>query len=69
MRKVEELWADKRGDKSEKETAYEWLDYQGKLTAQNLNHRHLVLYNHSGMNVAAAYFDRHNQAAPFIVDV
>jgi hypothetical protein len=69
MRKAEEIWADKRGDKADKETVYEWLDYQGKLTAQHFRHRHLVLYNHSGMNVAAAYFDRHHQVAPFVVDV
>jgi hypothetical protein len=69
MKEVERLWAEKRAEKAEHETAYEWLDYQGKLTGQNLRHRHLVLYNHSGMNVAASYFDRHNQVAPFIVDV
>lgn len=69
MTKAEKIWDDKRGEKAEKESVYEWLDYQGKLTAQNLNQRHLVLYNHSGMNVAASYFDRHNQVAPFIVDV
>ncbi|HET7101267.1 MAG TPA: SAM-dependent DNA methyltransferase, partial [Terriglobia bacterium] len=39
------------------------------LTRQTFQERHLVLYNHSGMNVAATYFDRQNQAAPFIVDV
>lgn len=69
MHEAEKIWAEKRGEKADKQTVYEWLDYQGKLTAQHLAHRHLVLYNHSGMNVAAAYFDRHNQVAPFIVDV
>jgi SAM-dependent methyltransferase len=69
MHEAERLWAEKRGEKADKETAYEWLDYQGKLTAQDMRHKHLVLYNHSGMNVAAAYFNRQNQFAPFIVDV
>jgi hypothetical protein len=69
MHEVERLWAEKRGEKADQENVYEWLDYQGKLTAQNLKQKHLVLYNHSGMNVAAAYFDRHHQIAPFIVDV
>ena len=69
MKTAEDLWNLKRGDKASGETVYEWLDYQGKLSAQKLSQRHLVLYNHSGMNVAAAYFDRHHQVAPFIVDV
>jgi hypothetical protein len=68
MHEAEQLWKTKRKDKEAKQSIYEWLDYQGKLTSQNLAQRHLVLYNTSGMNVAAAYFDRHNQVAPFIVD-
>ncbi len=59
MKAVEELWNTKRGDKADKQTVYEWLDYQGKLTAQSLRQRHLVLYNAAGTNVSAAYFDRH----------
>jgi hypothetical protein len=69
MQTAEKIWTEKRGDKAERQNLYERLDYQKELTSQDLRHRHLVLYNHSGMNVAAAYFDRHNQLAPFIVDV
>ena len=58
MQAAEALWNSKRGDKAGKQTLYEWLDYQGKLTAQSLSQRHLVLYNTSGTNVSAAYFDR-----------
>jgi type I restriction-modification system DNA methylase subunit len=43
MHEVERLWAEKRGEKADHETAYEWLDYQGKLTAQYLKQRHLAL--------------------------
>ena len=57
MQEAEELWDSKRGGKSEKQTVYEWLDYQGKLTAQLLSQRHLVLYTASGTNVSATYFD------------
>jgi type I restriction-modification system DNA methylase subunit len=59
MKEVEELWNAKRGDKADKQNVYEWLNYQGKLTAQNLSQRHLVLYNAAGTNVSATYFDRH----------
>ena len=69
MHDAENLWNTKRKDKADKQTLYERLDYQKELTRQDFRQRHLVLYNHSGMNVAAAYFDRNNQVAPFIVDV
>ncbi len=67
MEKVEKIWTNKRGEKASNETVYGWLDYQGKLTAQNLHHRHLVLYNAGGTNVSAAYFDRH-QHPRFVVE-
>jgi hypothetical protein len=54
FRLAEAIWAEKRGNKAERQSLYEWLDYQGKLTAQDFGQRHLVLYNTSGTNVAAA---------------
>ena len=38
------------------------------LTAQDLRHRHLVLYNAGGTNVSAAHFDRESDPLPFVVD-
>jgi hypothetical protein len=67
MNEVEQLWATGRGEKANKMTVYGWLDYQSKLTAQSLRHRHLVLYNAAGTNVSAAYFDR-QQHPRFVVD-
>jgi hypothetical protein len=58
MKSVEEIWRIKRGEKADRETVYSWLDYQGKLTAQDLKQRHMVLYNAAGTNVSATYFDR-----------
>ncbi|HEY2392744.1 MAG TPA: N-6 DNA methylase [Candidatus Angelobacter sp.] len=58
MQTAEKLWGEKRGDKADKQTLYERLDYQKGLTIQSLSHRHLVLYNAAGTNVSAAYFDR-----------
>ncbi len=69
MRKAEDVWTVKRGDKAEKQSVYEWLDYQSKLSDQRLTQRHLVLYNHSGMNIAATYLDRKTLRPAFIVDV
>jgi type I restriction-modification system DNA methylase subunit len=69
MQEAEHLWNTKRKDKADKQNLYERLDYQKELTRQDLKQRYLVLYNHSGMNVAAAFFDRGTQDIPFIVDV
>jgi type I restriction-modification system DNA methylase subunit len=54
MQKAEGIWNTKRKDKADKQNLYERLDYQKELTRQVFSQRHLVLYNHSGMNVAAA---------------
>jgi hypothetical protein len=58
MKEAEQTWDRLRGDKADKQTVYERLEYQGGLSAQNLKQRHLVLYNAAGTNVSAAYFDR-----------
>jgi hypothetical protein len=68
MRDAEEIWAKKRADKADRQDAYQWLDYQGKLTAQNLSQRYLVLYNGDGMNVSATMFDRRSFPLRFVVD-
>jgi type I restriction-modification system DNA methylase subunit len=68
MTKAEKIWQEKREDKASHQNVYEWLDYQGKLSSQNLNQRHLVLYNAAGKNISAAYFDRNTTEFPFIVD-
>jgi hypothetical protein len=68
MSSAEQLWNTKRGDKADKQDVYEWLDYQGKLSAQNLTQRYLVLYNAEGTNVAAALFDRSTHTLPLIVE-
>ncbi len=67
MEQAEGIWREKRGAKTS-HTLLEWLDYSGKLTAQSPSHRHLVLYNASGTNVAATYADRHQTPLRFIVD-
>lgn len=68
MRRVEKIWTEKRGAKAPKQTVYEWLDYQSKLTHQTLSQRYAVLYNAAGTNVAAAVLDRQSCQLPFLVD-
>jgi N-6 DNA Methylase len=43
MDEVEEIWNTRRTERSEGLSVYDWLDYQGKLTNQRLDQRHLVL--------------------------
>lgn len=69
MEKAERLWKKFRGAKADRQNLYQRLDYQKELTAQDLSLRHLVVYNHSGKNVAAAYLDRESLLLPFVVDV
>ena len=69
MLTAENTWNEKRGSKSDKQSIYQRINYQNGVTNQSMKHRHLVLYNHSGMNVSATYFDRFSAPAPFIVDV
>lgn len=65
---AEEVWVRKRGRKAERQDLYEWLDYQGKLIAQSLRDRHVVLYNASGTDLCATTVDRQATPAPFVVD-
>lgn len=68
MEDVERVWAEKRGGKSDRESVYDWLDYQGKLTSQDPLARFLVLYNAAGSNLCAAVLDRTRLGSPFVVE-
>lgn len=68
MDKADALWRKHRGAKAKKQTIYDWLNYQNKLTAQNFGQRHLVLYNAAGTHVAAAYVDRNDVDMRLIVE-
>jgi len=48
LEQVEKIWKEKRGEKSERMTVFQWLDYQRKLTSQSPSKHFKVLYNVSG---------------------
>lgn len=50
---VEQIW-ERRKKKDNKRSLQAWLDYNNKLTQQNLRAKFIVLYNKSGTNLAAA---------------
>jgi len=53
LRKVEEIWNKKRGEKATRADVYEWLDYHGKLTGQDSVKRFKVLYNRGGTDLVS----------------
>ncbi len=64
---VEAIWKTLRSKKAT-ETAVEWLDYQGKLSAQRPDRRILILYNASGTDLCAARLDTASVSHTFVVD-
>jgi hypothetical protein len=68
MEKAEEVWDEMRERKAARQSLYEWLDYQGKLTSQHFEARYLVLYNAAGTNLVATWLDRESIPLPFVVD-
>ena len=68
MEKVERIWELKRKSKAPRQSVYEWLDYSGKLTAQNLNSKFVLLYNASGTNISAALHEVDTTGPRFVVD-
>lgn len=68
MEQAEEIWKEKRGVKSARQSVLQRLDYQRGLTAQSPTHRHLVLYNAAGTNVSATYCDRQALSLPLLVE-
>jgi hypothetical protein len=68
MAEAEKIWDEKRGEKAERQTVYQWLDYTHKLTDQSFGSRFLVLYNAAGTNLCAAALDREDLSERFVVD-
>lgn len=54
VRRAEEEWKTRRGDKAEKMDGYGWLNYQNKLTRQNPQNKFLVVYNAGGTYLTAS---------------
>jgi hypothetical protein len=68
MEQAERIWRQKREKKSGQMPLEEWLDYQGKLTAQRTRDEYVVLYNTSGTNVSAVSVRKPDFALPLVFD-
>lgn len=66
--KVEEIWEERRTERNQSISAADYLNWQSKLTEQNLNAPCLVIYNMSGKDAYAVVINREQLDLEFIVD-
>lgn len=55
---VQTEWEKRRGEKAERMSALEWLDYKKKLSRQNPDAKYLVVYNTSGTYLASCVVEK-----------
>lgn len=65
---TEKIWDERKTEKNLLVTAKDWLNWQSKLTGQNLNAPYLVLYNSSAQDANATVVKREDWDLEFIVD-
>ena len=65
-----ELWDKHRteNNKGKNINLWAWLDWQNKLTGQNLAFNQIVVYTAAGKDASASVIDRRNLDKPFIAD-
>lgn len=65
---VETMWEKYKTEKSKEITYLDWLNWQNKLTSQNLFNPYLVLYTASSKDANAAIVGRQKINLPFIIE-
>ncbi|MCK9426889.1 MAG: hypothetical protein M0Q21_12690 [Ignavibacteriaceae bacterium] len=65
---AENYWDIYRTEKNKKISCENYLNWQNKLTTQNINAPFIVLYNTSGINASAVVIDRISVDLEFIID-
>lgn len=65
---AETIWHDEKTEKNDAITAIEYLDWNQKLTKQDLNARYLVIYAASAKDAIATVTDRRDLNLNFVVD-
>jgi hypothetical protein len=68
FRKAEETWEERRTERNNEISAIDYLNWQEKLTGQDLNAPYLVLYNASAKDANATIVERASRNLSFIVD-
>ncbi|MBS1809920.1 MAG: SAM-dependent DNA methyltransferase [Acidobacteria bacterium] len=65
---AEKIWEERKTENNQDVILKTWLNWQSKLTEQNLNAPHLVLYNSSATDANATVVNRNDYDFEFIVD-
>jgi len=70
FKQAEQLWDDNKTEKNKQNeiSLHKYLDWQSKLTRQNLNSRYLVLYTASAQDANAVVVNRKNLDLEFMVE-
>lgn len=68
FKNIDDVWNRLKTEKNSQISSGNYLNWQNKLTEQNLNNRYLVLYNASAKDANAAVLDRLSQDLEFIVE-
>jgi type I restriction-modification system DNA methylase subunit len=68
FRKAENFWNIYKTEKNKKITSADYLNWQGKLTSQNLNAKYLVIYNASAKDANSTIVERSKMDLEFIVE-
>ena len=65
---IERLWNENKTENNAKMTSWDYLNWQNKLTDQNLNKRYCVLYSASAKDANAGIAEQGSFDLPFIVE-
>ncbi|MCP5494921.1 MAG: SAM-dependent DNA methyltransferase [Leptospiraceae bacterium] len=68
FQKAENLWDKYKTEKNENISISDYLNWQNKLTGQDINSKYLVLYNASAKDANAVVLERRKFDFPFIVE-
>ncbi|ACF13532.1 BseRI endonuclease, putative [Chloroherpeton thalassium ATCC 35110] len=68
FKQAEEDWEKHKTERNKTISIYDYLNWQKKLTDQNLNTRHLILYTASAKDASAVVIDRTHFDFEFIID-
>jgi type I restriction-modification system DNA methylase subunit len=66
--KVNELWNKNKTEKSKDVSFHDYINWQNKLTQQDLNKRYVVLYTASATDASACMIDRNDYDKHFIIE-
>lgn len=68
FKSVEDIWDILKTENNKNITSFDYMNWQNKLTQQDLDAEYIVIYNSSGKDANAVVFDRNSLDLPFYID-